>query len=55
MAWAAASTSFEVCPIGRVLDVTGGPAAQHDGAPIQQYDYLGGANQRWLLQPAQKP
>jgi len=34
---------------GKVLDVYGGSTA--DGAPIQQWDYLGGNNQKWYLMP----
>ncbi len=34
---------------GRVLDVTNASTA--DGAPIQEYDYLGGNNQKWSFVP----
>jgi len=34
---------------GKVLDVYGGSTA--DTAPIQQWDYLGGNNQKWTLAP----
>ncbi len=36
---------------GKVLDVTGGnsPGAFQDGAPIQQYDWLGSPNQQWQI------
>ena len=36
---------------GKVLDVLG--VSQANGALIQQYDYLGGANQQWQLVPVQ--
>ena len=34
---------------GKVLDVTGGSTS--DGALIQQWDWLGGANQQWQIVP----
>jgi uncharacterized protein (TIGR03437 family) len=34
---------------GKVLDVYGGSTS--DGAPVQQWDYLGGNNQKWYLSP----
>jgi thermitase len=33
---------------GRVLDVTGGDL--NDGSKVIQWDYLGGSNQKWLIQ-----
>ena len=38
---------------GRVLDVTGGASSQafQNTTAIQQYDWLGGTNQQWILSP----
>ena len=38
---------------GRVLDVTGGSSSQayQNATALQQYDWLGGANQQWILSP----
>ena len=36
---------------GKVLDVQGGGGAVNSGAPIQQWDYSGGDNQKWQLIP----
>jgi elongation factor Tu len=33
----------------KVLDVSGGPAALSNGAPLQQWSPLAGANQRWKI------
>jgi hypothetical protein len=38
---------------GKVLDVRGGSGATANGLPIQQWDYLAGANQQWQLVPVQ--
>lgn len=35
----------------KVLDVVGGPVALANGTQVQQYDYLGGANQQWQVVP----
>ena len=35
---------------GKVLDIAGGPAAIHNGAPLQMWSFLGGANQRFRLE-----
>jgi elongation factor Tu len=34
---------------GRVLDVSGGPAATNNGAPLNQWSALRGANQKWKI------
>jgi hypothetical protein len=35
---------------GKVLDISGGPAATQNGAPLQMWSFLGGANQRFRLE-----
>ena len=35
----------------KCLDVQGGPGQFANGAPIQQWQCLGGQNQRWKLVP----
>jgi hypothetical protein len=37
---------------GLCLDVRGGQSAMEDGLPIQQWDCLGGENQKWNLVPS---
>jgi elongation factor Tu len=38
---------------GKCLDVIGGPGAVANGVRVQQYDYLGGDNQKWRLVPVE--